>query len=120
VSDQVIVPVLLSKDNFRIQIAKNGSCIYYKAHTVDIGFCITFYKIQGQTVNKLILNLNQPPTKKIQLGDIYVARSRLQHWKDLRILPMHQEQNLYSLCKLTRQRTLLWALSGYKNLDKVA
>ena len=58
-------------------------------HSVELGFSVTFHKIQGQTVDRIILALH--PRKSCQLLSmsfemLYVAMTRVRHASDIRIL----------------------------------
>ena len=52
-------------------------------------FSITYHKIHGQTVNKIILDLNSSPSKALDLPSVYVGGiSRVRNSSDMRILPL--------------------------------
>ena len=55
---------------------------------VELGFAITFFKIQGRTVHRLILNLNRPPRGSgINFHSLYVGLSRVRYGTHIFILP---------------------------------
>ena len=58
-------------------------------HPVELGFCVTFHKMQGQTVDRIILTLH--PRNSCQLlsmsfESLYVAMSRVRRLEDMRIM----------------------------------
>jgi len=62
----------------------------YEMHPVTVAFALTYHKLQGQTRNKLILNLNKVPRgmNGVSLRHVYVGFSRVKTRNGLRIFPM--------------------------------
>ena len=61
--------------------------VSFLGHFVDVGFAITFHKLQGQTEDKLILLLGQRPgtyVKNISYEGLYVGLTRVQYGDNLR------------------------------------
>ena len=59
-----------------------------------MGFAITVHKVQGQTCDRLILDLNKRPLRpKINFHGLYVALSGVKLGSNLRILPLHHNNN---------------------------
>ena len=62
VAESCVVPILTSRTTDTVQLVSRhrGSVNVYN-HSVDLGFSITFHKVQGQTLQKVILDLNKRP-----------------------------------------------------------
>ena len=102
VPGQVVIPLQLKNPRKNILSIASYN-LPYKSHLYDLAFAITFHKIQGQTVKKLILDLNQRPGKKLGslcFHEFYVGLSRVKLGDDLRILPPHKENSFEYLKKL--------------------
>jgi len=80
-----IIPLKVSRfaEQLLLQKKRIGS---YKVIPFELGFAITFHKIQGQTVSKLILGVNRHPTLALTLPSLYVGLSRVRTSVNLRIL----------------------------------
>lgn len=58
-----------------------------RGHMLDIGFSVTYWKCQGKTMPKVILDLNKQPTvPRLNLMMVYVGLTRVRKGEDLRIL----------------------------------
>ena len=68
-------------------IRTDGKRIMYHDFGFSLAFAVTYHKIQGKTVPKLILDLNNNSQVPLQLQSLYVGISRVRCSKDLRILP---------------------------------
>jgi hypothetical protein len=53
-AEAYVIPISIAKKRLIIKV--RGQQFQAKVHAVDLGFAITFYKIQGQTLPLLILN----------------------------------------------------------------
>jgi len=58
---------------------------------------MTYDKIQGQTVDKIILDLNSSPSKSLDLPSVYVGISSVRNSSNTRILPLRSIEHLYAL-----------------------
>jgi DNA polymerase III delta prime subunit len=90
VSGQVVIPLISqSHQKNKIEFGNNGTEIRYKTYMHELGFALTFHKIQGQTVDRIILDLNNRPKQlgKLNFFGFYVGISRVRLGKHLRILP---------------------------------
>lgn len=67
----------------------------YQMHPVTVAFSLTYHKLQGQTRNKLILNMNKVPRgmNGISLRHIYVGFSRTKTRQGIRLFPMTDTSN---------------------------
>jgi len=68
----------------------------------DLGFSATFHKIQGKTVEKIILCLNKEPRDlgRLTTQALYVGITRVRRNRDMRIFPLPSGQNLDHLLRL--------------------
>merc|ERR1711965_31796 len=65
-----------------------GFQISYNAFPFDLGFAITYHKVQGQTMGKVILFLHKRTTKQLaplQWESLYVAYTRVKRGDDIRV-----------------------------------
>jgi hypothetical protein len=64
--------------------------LYYEMHPVTQAFSLTFHKLQGQTREKIILNLNKVPRGMlgVSLRHLYVGFSRTRTRQGIRLFPM--------------------------------
>jgi len=65
-----------------------GVQISYNAFPFDLGFAITYHKVQGQTMGKVILFLHKRTTKQLaplQWESLYVAYTRVKRGDDIRV-----------------------------------
>jgi hypothetical protein len=116
---EVVIPIVHSKSVSKTKIItkKKNITIEYFEICVELGFSITFCKVQGKTMDKIIIDLNQRPGNmrpKIDLPSLFVACSRVQLSENMRILPLHPNTNLNYLKKLTFSPYLFEWLQGFK------
>ena len=91
-----------------------ASKVKTKRHRVELGFVVTFQKMQGLTVSKLILDLNERPFQpRITLQGLYVGETRVKKGVDIRILPLQANKTLDYLKDLQRNRHLAAWLEGF-------
>ena len=62
-------------------------------HPVDLLFAVTYHKLQGVTLDKLILAINKHPNYRLRLvlSSLYVGISRVHKLKEVRVLPYTAE-----------------------------
>jgi len=120
VEDQIVVPIgLKDQDKQHISITlENGHPISFdvqaQPHRIDLAFVITFWKIQGRTIPKIILALNKRPFKPhITYTMLLVALSRVSKGDDIRILPLQEENGLDYLMKLKYDEDLEIWMEGF-------
>jgi hypothetical protein len=96
-ADDYLIPLAFIKDPFSKNKVNMGagdklSAVYFKRFEYDLGYAVTTYKLQGCTLDKLIVDLNQRPQglKGLSLRALYVIISRLRNFKDLRIMPFRE------------------------------
>ena len=61
----------------------------FRKHPVDLLFAVTYHKLQGVTLDKLILSINKHPNYllRIALSSLYVGISRVKKLDNIRVLP---------------------------------
>ena len=106
-----LIPVRVRNDTLRLRGKKRK--IHYLNSPVDLLFAVTFHKLQGLTLNEIILSIGNHPTYKLRvtMSSLYVGTSRVHGFKELRILPC-KDKDLAYLTKLKRDPLLL---DWYKN-----
>ena len=81
--------------NGKIETFKKGKkrITNFRKHPVDLLFAVTYHKLQGVTLDKLILSINKHPCPKLRLvlSSLYVGLSRVHKWDDIRVLPYTSE-----------------------------
>ena len=85
--------------NARFEIRRNNKIrgINFRKHPVDLLFAVTYHKLQGLTLKKLILSINKHPNHllRLALSSLYVGISRVKHLHDIRVLPYGDEDVNY-------------------------
>ena len=82
-----IVPILGKHKT--VYIGKNKRPIHFKHHHIELGFSYTYWKVQGATLDAIILVLNKKPFKpNISLRSFYVGISRVNNRNDIRLWPI--------------------------------
>lgn len=84
-----MVPIGTNRSS-RIRVASvNGHrsrAVYPTAHSYDMAFAITYWKVQGHTLDKVVLDLNKT-TPRIAIQMLYVGMTRTRKREHIRILP---------------------------------
>ena len=79
-----LIPLQLEPDAEIIQ----GVKLLYKAFPLDLGFAITFHKVQGQTMRRIIMFLHERKTRqlaKLMWESFYVAYTRVKYGDNIRV-----------------------------------
>lgn len=96
------------------QVYNNVHVIRDKVHRVELSFVITLHKLQGKTMPKIIIELNQRPfPPSITYNGLLVALSRITKRSDLRIMPIKSGTDILYLKKLKPDINLKIWLSGF-------
>ena len=74
----------------------------------ELGFGVTFHKMQGKTVDKIILCLNKTPRSlgTLTCAGLYVGLTRVRRNADMRVFPPPPGQTLDHLCELKVDQAL--------------
>ena len=117
--NSVVIPIKLGNESekmtYRLQQKKESLTIKYTSHPIDMGFATTVHKIQGQTCERVILDLNPHSfLPQIDFHSLYVGLSRVKNGKNLRLMPLYpQTKNLDYLIHLQPQPIITAWLSGF-------
>nr|CAH0105805.1 unnamed protein product [Daphnia galeata] len=119
VQGEVVIPLSQTHTSKLFPITVPGKLNKIKlqttSHGIDLGFSVTFHKIQGQTCSKLIVDLNHRPfMPQVTFSGLYVAVSRVRRGEDLRIMPIQPSSiNLKFLNTLQPSKKLITWMNGY-------
>lgn len=119
IPDEIIIPIAMTSESkeysIEVPLKKPFKLKAKKIHGIELGFAITFHKIQGQTCDKLIVDLNKRPFQpQVTFATFYVAVSRVRRSIDLKFMPLHQGQKDFDhLLSLHPPLELLKWLKGY-------
>ena len=92
--------------------------VAYSNHGLDPGFSITYHKILGRTIDRLILDLNKYPNGKLTHAMVLVGLSRVRDLTHIRTMPMQKGQDQRHLLKLKANPEMLCWLNGYNTPNK--
>ena len=86
---KVVVPIGMSR-SCKIRVASvNGHRprnVHPTAHSYDMAFAITYWKVQGHTLDKVVLDLNKT-RPRIAIQMLYVGMTRTRKQDHIRIVP---------------------------------
>lgn len=103
VPGRAIIPLVSSDKPKKLKLRGSTRFVLYRPLPYELGFCVTFHKVQGRTCPRVVLDVSALRySKALNLAAFYVGFSRVRSGRDLRILPFLNEE-------LTRRR--LWAMS---------
>lgn len=122
VRNKVVIPIKIcgrSKELIVKISRKKGEPplkVYYKPHNAELGFSVTVNKIQGKTVDKIIIDLNYRPWRQqFDFHSLMVAISRVRSSKNIRVLQQQPGNvNFDYLLQLEPNAKLLVWLKGYE------
>ena len=121
IENEAVIPIPISEKITSHTVNFPGSQekleVKVKTHSIEMGFAIPVHKVQGQTCDRLIIDLNPRPfIPKINFHGLYVALSRVKLGRNLRILQLHQTtRDLSYLLKLEPSKFLNEWLAGFNN-----
>jgi len=120
VDDSVVLPIGLCSQKVDLTVTHGvgtqefSGRVRAQNHRVELGFVVTFHKIQGKTVNKIVLELNHRPFQpQICFNSLLVAISRVTNRENLRILKARSATSLQYLRALHPDPKLAIWLSGF-------
>lgn len=79
--DEGIIPVEVATRNFQIKVRTNGGkyvtrSVRHRQFPMTAAYAFTDYRSQGQTLPYVIIDITKPPTRALDLFNLYVALSR--------------------------------------------
>ena len=85
--ETMVVPLAPWKRKFDSKLPGEPG-LYTSQFPCDLGFAITFHKVQGATLDKVVLTINSGPVGNLSvtLEQLYVGLSRVKRLSDVRIL----------------------------------
>jgi len=114
VPGEVVIPVLANAPTPDKVELNSGRVVSMNPHTVDLGFSLTFHKVQGATLPYVILELNKRAFKPyLDFHSLYVGLTRVRQLSHLRILPCHAGATLDHLLLLKPPMELKCWLAGF-------
>ena len=93
----------------------DGKRVTYHDYGYSLAFSVTFHKMQGKTVSKLILDLNHNSQVPLTLQSLYVGISRVRHAKDLRVIPALSPSGWSHLQRLHQNDAYLQWCNSYQD-----
>jgi hypothetical protein len=66
----------------------------HKSHMVDLGFSFTFHKVQGATLECVILDFNFARKRDVHFAAMYVGISRVKRFADWFLVPITSPQTI--------------------------
>ena len=65
----------------------------FRKHPLDLLFAVTYHKLQGVSLDKLVLTINKHPNRllRLVLSSLYVGISRVHKLSEVRVLPYNDE-----------------------------
>jgi hypothetical protein len=85
---QIVIPLRVSTSEPEEAKLSQTVRVRYHSFPYELGFAITYHKVQGQTLRKAILDLRKPCSASLKLQSLYVGISRVQQSDHMRILPL--------------------------------
>jgi hypothetical protein len=120
VEGKYVVPMgLRTKTTLFKNITPSGGSLKFYRHRIDPGFVITVHKIQGKTLDKIIIDLNERKgrlLKKITYAGLLVALTRTKTRNGIRILPLKKGTNLNYLMDLRPSPAIQIFMSGINKI----
>lgn len=107
-------PVPLVKSRFREKIP--GTQVEFAPWQCELAFAFTYHKVQGATVDRLVLDLNQRPVKlgRLTHSALYVALTRVTSAAGLLLMP-ERNGGFAHLARLRPDRSLIRWLENKRN-----
>lgn len=87
--EQQVIPLLpLRGANHTVLIDGTTCSVCPREFGYELGFAVTFHKVQGKTLSKVLINFNKMPSPPhITFEFAYVALTRVRRGSDVRVLP---------------------------------
>ena len=88
-----LIPIGTCNGRFKSKRKEKIRHINFRMHPVDLLFAVTYHKLQGVTLDKLILSINKHPNPRLRLvlSSLYVRISRIHSLREVRVLPYAAE-----------------------------
>ena len=111
-----VIPIGFCNGRMKCKKKEKIRFINFRMHPVDLLFAVTYHKLQGVTLDKLILAINKHPNPRLRLvlSSLYVGISRVHKLDEIRVLPFTLEDVDY-LVTLKLDKLLVDWLNNYTN-----
>ena len=88
-----LIPIGTCNGKFRSYRKQKIHFTNFRKHPLDLLFAVTYHKLQGVTLDKLILSINKHPNHRLRLvlSSLYVGLSRVHSLNEIRLLPYSSE-----------------------------
>ena len=86
-ADDVVIPLKLTHTDKVEMPGDVAKTISFRSFGFELPFSVTFHKVQGLTVPRIVLDLNPYPGSSIKLAMFFVGISRVRFGSDMRIMP---------------------------------
>ena len=109
-----VIPMMLNTRSCRkIKVAGKSKLrnLTFYDFGVDLAFALTYFKVQGLTLDGIILDLDTTVLPRINVAAMYVGLSRVRSGNHIRILPI-KENSLLALNRLQFAPYLIQWLEG--------
>ena len=87
--------------------------ISFLGHSLEPRYAVTYHKMQGQTVTRLIIDINKWPHGKLTHSQILVGLTRVRDMAHCRTMPLLPGQNRKHLYKMRANPEMLAFLCGF-------
>lgn len=111
---KLVIPILIDKNYESAKVGTQKKEIMIIRHSIDLGFAVTYEKVQSKTISKIVLDLNNAPTRTLSYSAFYVGTSRVKARENMRILPIKTGCSLFHLHNLKPDPDLTRWLAGYE------
>ena len=88
------------------------SCMTFFDFGLSLAFAVTYHKLQGQTLDRVILDLNSSGAARLDIPSVYVGVSRVREGKHIRMLPLQASERLRLLNLEFDKDLLAWYRSN--------
>ena len=124
VKNEIVVPIGMTKFEKTYIRIQGGIGRYHQSrivplrqtHAYEPGFSLTFHKVQGKTLERVVLELSERPfTPGIDFNSLLVALSRVSSLCNLRIVGLNDKSALDYLRSLRPAQELMFWIAGFEN-----
>ena len=86
-----IIPI--GRKNELLKLRGDKEVINYRENSCDLLFAVTFHKLPGLTMDKIILSIGKHPIPqlRVRMPSLYVGTSRVHEFNELRVLPLSKD-----------------------------
>ena len=111
-----VIPIGFCNGRIKCKKKEKIRFINFRMHPVDLLFAVTYHKLQGVTLDMLILAINKHPNPRLRLvlSSLYVGISRVHKLDEIRVLPFTLDDVDY-LVTLKLDKLLVDWLNNYTN-----